>query len=197
MLLSSIASSIANAVVGSFANTILKGIFSLDAPLSQLVFTLFSRLPDPQVSSNWFASSYFRLSTLSAFFTLISIFIYIIKSLLSREDPIRLGRIVATLASLPVIFITPTIVLKIFAVDNFLVKLTYGTFNTSSNVPPVSEFLASTSMSPVLGAVLALTFAIAALALTIELALRNAFIYFAVAMVPFVAPFYSLRAGRH
>ncbi len=195
-MLASLTSSIANAVVDSIGNSILKGVFSLDSTLAHLVFLVFSNLPDPQIGSSWFLSSYYRLSQLSAAFALMALLIYVIRSLLSREEPLRLGKVITTCASLPVIFIIPTITLKLFSITNYLVAVAYGSFTQSSKVDLIVNLTTTTSINPLLGAALALSFSIAALTLTIELALRNAFIYFAVAMVPFVAPFYSLRAGR-
>ena len=196
MIAGSVTSSIANAVVSSIGSSIVKGVFSLDATLAHLVFLVFTNLPDPQVSASWFLDSYYRLSSLSATFALVSIFIYVIRSLLSREEAIRVGKVIATLTSLPVIFVVPLVASKIFAVTNLLIHTTYGSFTSSSNVELLSQLMTSSSMNPALGAVLAFTFALATLTLTIELALRNAFIYFAITMVPFVAPFYALRGGR-
>ncbi len=196
MIFASLTSSIANGVVNAIGNSLLKGVFSLDSTLASLVYTVFSNLPDPQIGSSWFLRSYYRLAAFSATLVLIAIFVYVIRSLLSREEPLRLGKVISTFASLPVIFVTPTLTVKLFAITNYLVAVAYGAFTTSSKIELISNLMVTSTVNPVLGAVLALSFSVASLTLTIELALRNAFLYFAIAIVPFVAPFYSLRSGR-
>lgn len=144
---------------------------------------------DPQLTSAWFSRTYWRVAGLAVILTLPFLFAAAIQAIL-RSDPLMLGRSAfghLPLALLAVQIAAPVTMLLLAASDEMGGLVASATGNGADRFVDAFTLLAGTPTllgSSFFGLVGAVLVVLCALALTLELLLREAAVYIVVLMLP-------------
>jgi hypothetical protein len=185
-VLSAGAGSLAGVALGVFASGVLGGAGSALQETAHVI----SQTTAPRLQSTWFSGTYWRVSALAALLSLPFLFAAAVQALV-RADPMLLARSVLGFLPIAVIAVNlaaPTTMLLLSATDEMSSVVAGagmgGGVHFLQQTAQIVTGLGALDGSPFLGIVVGLLTLAAAIALAVEMLIREAAVYVVVLMLP-------------